>query len=729
MSLHDSQGAAAPTRAPDLARRTGVRLRHRRKAAATLALTGIGLATLAAVPARAAGTPAAPARAASAPISMLSAVTVKGIAYGAHAVALPSTVSVLGRRALTRGQPQVNLSESLGQVPGLVVQDRQNYAQDLQIAIRGFGADAPFGVQDVYMTLDGIPLTMPDGQGQSQIIDLPTIGAIKVIKGPFAALYGNAAGGVIEAYTRDAPVPPAVSLRYWTGPWGSHQTTLVGGGRSGKVDGLVGLTDFSTDGWREHSAANRKQLNAKLHYRASDDTQFTLVMNALNQDALDPAGLTRKELQLNPRGVDPSILAYDTRKTVRNRQVGLVWRQRLSPDDNLQVSVYDGTRRIVQYLPFSGSFGKSAGGVVDLHDYFGGTTAQYAHSGSLAGRPITVAAGVDYGRENEYRKGFVNDFGSATALRNDQFNTVDNTAEYAQAHWDLTDRLAVSGGVRHDQVRFDSANAADAPFAPGTGGGASYGSTDPVVGLLYRLDAHTRLYADYGHGFVTPTFYQLAYRPDGSPGLNFALQPMHLRNTEIGLRSQWGRVRLDASAYYVTTDNQIVVDTSTGGRTTYANAGKTRRYGTDIALTAALPRHLQARLAYSAIDVRFDGGPFNGKFLPGVPRQQLYAALTWAPPLAGALHGFYTTVQALLRAHVYVDNANSDAAQGYGVVNWVAGLRQSRGHWRLSEFVRVDNVLDHSYIGAVVVGDTNGRFFEAAPGRNTMVGAQVTREF
>ncbi|MBS0317589.1 MAG: TonB-dependent receptor plug domain-containing protein, partial [Proteobacteria bacterium] len=148
----------------------------------------------------------APAGTSSTPPT-LSTVTVQGISYGADAVQLPSTAQVLDRRALTEGKPQVNLSESLSQVPGLIANNRQDYAQDLQISLRGFGADSPFGVQGVYMTFDGIPLTMPDGQGQSQIINLPTVGAIKVIRGPFAALYGNAAGGVIQAYTRDAPDP------------------------------------------------------------------------------------------------------------------------------------------------------------------------------------------------------------------------------------------------------------------------------------------------------------------------------------------------------------------------------------------------------------------------------------------------------------------------------------------------------------------------------------------
>ena len=676
-----------------------------------------------------AAAPVAPVASESAPQS-LAPVTVQGTPYGPDAVLLPSTISVLGQGQLTEGQPQVNLSESLGQVPGLIVNNRQDYAQDMQLSMRGFGADSVFGVQGVYMTLDDIPLTMPDGQGQSQSIDLPMIGGMKIIKGPFAALYGNAAGGVIQAYTRDAPDPPSLSLSSWTGAWGTHQTTLIGGGSAGNVSGIVGLTDFHTEGWRQHSSATRQQFNGTLTWNATPDDSYSLVVNALNQDAQDPGGLTRAELDQNPRQVAAARLAFNARKSAQNRQLGLVWEHSFDADNTLRTSVYNGTRGIVQYLPITGNTGASAGGVVDLSDYFGGGSINFTHRGLLASRPYTVAVGLSYGRENEFRKGFVNNGGVEGALRNDQYNTVSNFAQYAQTHWELNPRLSVSGGVRHDAVSFHSTPGNDAPLAAGTGGSDLYSSTDPVVGLLYKIDDHSSVYADYGHGFVTPTFYQLAYRPDGLPGLNFALQPMHLRNSEVGWRGQYGRLRLDGSLYYITTDNQIVVNSSTGGRTTYINAGSTRRYGTDLTLNAALPAHFSARLAYSLINVRFEGGPYNGNTMPGVPRQQLYAGLTWRPPLQSpALKGFYTTLTALVRTQVFVNGQNSAAAQGYGALNWATGIEQHRGPWHLSEFVRVENLLNRNYVAAVVIADSNGAFYEAAPGRNVIAGVQVTRDF
>ncbi len=666
---------------------------------------------------------AAPAGAASAP-QALRGVVVQGLSYGPGA--LPSAITVLGRRALTEGQPRINLSETLNQVPGLIVNNRQDYAQDMQMSIRGFGADSPFGVQDLRLELDGIPLTMPDGQAQSQVIDLPMLGGVKVIKGPFAALYGNAAGGVLEAWTRDAPRRPEATLSNWLGAWGTRQTVLSGGARSGSWSGVAGLTDMRTAGWRQHSQATRQQFNAVLRRDTGDSDRYSVVLNALNQDAQDPAGLTRAELQRDPSGVDPAILAYNARKTARNRQVGVSWQHRFDAADAMQLALYDGTRRVVQFLPFSGSFGYSAGGVVDLRDAFGGTRAQFTHAGELAARPYRLAAGVDYGRENEWRKGWVNDFGTQTGLRNDQYNTVDNFAQFVQAHWQLGAGVELSGGLRHDQVRFGSSTALDAPFDAGSSGGATYASTDPVVGVLWRLDAGNSVYADYGHGFVTPTAYQLAYRPDGQPGLNFALQPMHLRSAEVGWRGHAGVLRVDASLYHVDTDNQIVVYKSSGGRTSYVNAGSTRRWGVDLGLRARLPHDLRARLAYSLVDVRFVGGPYDGNTMPGVPRQQLDSMLSWRPR---ALHGFHATLDWQLRSQVFVDANNSAAAQGWGVLNASLGTRQRRGRWTLHEYLRVDNVFDRQYVGAVVIADSQGRYYEAAPGRNAGIGVELTRGF
>jgi iron complex outermembrane receptor protein len=120
----------------------------------------------------------------------------------------PATISVIDRQTLSGAGPQVNLTETLNQVPGVMALNRNNYAQDLQISIRGFGARAAFGLRGIRLITDGIPATTPDGQGQASTVSLTSAEQIEVLTGPLAQIYGNASGGVIQTFTREATSTP-----------------------------------------------------------------------------------------------------------------------------------------------------------------------------------------------------------------------------------------------------------------------------------------------------------------------------------------------------------------------------------------------------------------------------------------------------------------------------------------------------------------------------------------
>ena len=688
---------------------------------ALLALYGLCCAS----PAAAAPAPrTAPAPAPSAD-THLPAITVSGIRYGAGRTQLPSTTYTLDRHRFARGRRQVNLSESLGQVPGVLVQNRYDYAEGEQVSIRGFGATAPFGVEGVRLIVDGIPATMPDGQGEPQIIDLPSAGRIDVIEGPFSALYGNAAGGVILVHTRNGPEKPTFGLRSWVGSFDSHQTTLSGGATSGPANYFTSLSRFHTGGWRDHSSATRTHFNAKLRYSLGAGSSLTVIANALYQRAQDPSGLSQTQMAQNPRQARSAVYTYDTRKTVHNTQGGLVWRQQLGPANVLHVSAYDGQRSVLQFLPFSGDYGLSSGGVVDLADYFGGGKARVTHQGMLAGIPYSLSVGTQYERENEFRKGFVNNNGVQGALRRNEFDVVDSFAQFAQARWLLSPRWSLAAGLRHSTVRFRSTDHFITATNPNDSGSATYSSNNPVLGFTYQATRHLHVYFDYGRGFQTPTFYQLAYRPDGKPGLNFALQPMRSDNYEVGTRLERGRFSLTTSVFHILTHNEIVVAASTNGRTSYTNAGETRRNGAELALTDHITPRLSARLAYSYLDANFIGGPYDGAALPGVPKQRAEASLTWADPGPG----FYTDLDFIAHGRAYANADNTASAAGYGLVDWAAGFRQHPGPWHLSEFLRIDNLFDRNYVSALVIGDSYGHYYEPGPGRDVTIGLSLRRSF
>jgi iron complex outermembrane receptor protein len=145
----------------------------------------------------------------------------------------PAAVSVVNGDDMRQAAPRINLSESLGSVPGLQIQNRQNYAQDLQLSMRGFGARSTFGVRGIRMYVDGIPATMPDGQGQTSNIDLSSVESVEVLRGPFSALYGNASGGVININTQTGQQPPTIEASSYYGSYGTWRYGMKATGAMG----------------------------------------------------------------------------------------------------------------------------------------------------------------------------------------------------------------------------------------------------------------------------------------------------------------------------------------------------------------------------------------------------------------------------------------------------------------------------------------------------------------
>ena len=640
---------------------------------------------------------------------------------------VPVAIDAVGGDTLREGQPKVNLSESLGRVPGLVLQNRQNYAQDLQLSIRGFGARATFGIRGVKLYADGIPATMPDGQGQAANFNLSSAQRIEVMRGPIASLYGNSSGGVVQLFTADGPRQPTLSGEALAGAWGTRRIGAQAGGESGAFSALADWSRFHTDGYRAHSQADREQFNAKLKWKAGGDTSLTLVLNALYQpETRDPLGLTRDQAAADPRQADASATTFNTRKTIRQEQAGVTLERRLGGGNRLRASAFFGDRQVRQFLAFTGSGITSSGGVVDLDRAFGGVSLAWISDGVWLGRPLSLTAGLEHETMQERRRGYVNDFGTMGALRRDEDDRVEGTNLFAQADLRFAERASATLGLRTTRVSFDSRDHFVSGANPDDSGRAVFSNTRPVAGLTYRVAPELNLYASAGGGFETPTFAELAYRPGGT-GLNFALKPSRSSSVEAGLKGNISDYqRLSLARFETVTRDEIVVDAASGGRTIYKNAGRTRRSGWEASWQGLLPAGFDAWVAYTLLDARFDeaftsGAPAltvpAGNRIPGVPRSSLYAELQWRDPGSG----FSAALEARRNAKVHVDDRDSDAAAAYTVANLRAGFEQKARAWRISETLRIDNLADRRYIGSVIVADSNGRFFEPAPGRSVSV--------
>ena len=651
------------------------------------------------------------------------------------AVAIDDVVDVFG----------VNPSDYLAGIPGLLARDRQNYAQDEQISIRGFGARATFGVRGVRLYTDGIPATMPDGQGQVSHFSLDSAARIEVLRGPFSALYGNSSGGVIQLFGADGSVPPEVSLDLVGGSWGSARASANARGVAGDVDYNLDLTHFQTDGWRDHSAAKRESGNAKLAWKIGDGGKLTVLANTLAlPNADDPLGLTHAQFDADPRSVAAVATQFDTRKSVHQNQGGAIFEQDLGGGHALRVLGYYGRREVEQYLAIpvaTQANPKHSGGVVDLDSGYGGSDARWTWKGELAGRAFELAAGLSWDRQAQHRRGyenFVDDLlGVRGALRRDEDDSVRDFDQYAQATWQFADRWSLVAGVRHSDVAFDARDHYLTAGNPDDSGRVDYGATTPVAGLLWRAAHGVNVYASYGRGFETPTFNELGYRADGGAGLAFDLDPARSRNAELGVKLR-PSTSIDASValFRADTRDELAVATSAGGRTTYQNIGKARRDGAEAALAWRVDDGWTVQLAWTWLDATFRsafltcaGTPCTtpdtpvaaGARIPGIPRSDLHAGLRW-----GADRGWHVGAAADYVGAVVVNDLGSDRAPAYVVAAADVGYAFELDAGRLDAFARVDNLFDRRYAGSVIVNDANGRYFEPAPGRAFMLGVKWT---
>jgi iron complex outermembrane receptor protein len=661
----------------------------------------------------------------------------------------PASVDVIDAATIRNGGPQVNLSEALARVPGVVALNRQNYAQDIQISSRGFGARSTFGVRGLRLYVDGIPATGPDGQGQVSHFDLASAARIEVLRGPFSALYGNSSGGVISMFTADGGPETIGEIATASGSDGVRRTGLKLSGQQGKLQYNLSASRFETDGSRDHSAAQRTGFNGKLKYSLDGDTRWTFVLNSVRMpDVQDPLGLTRKELDANPRQATPVALTFNTRKSVDQTQAGVVLDHRFDARNAMQLTTYVGERATTQFQAIPVATQGPAthpGGLIDLGRDYAGIDARWIHKARLLDSPLTLTAGLSADRLKEARRGYRNFVGSTLgvqgALRRDEANVVQSTDQYAQAEWAPALRWRLSAGLRHSRVTFDSSDHYVVAGNPDDSGSVRYSATSPVLGVVFHATDAVNLYASLGKGFETPTLNELAYRPSGATGLNFKLQSASSRQWELGVKSQLGDDwALNAAYFRARTSNEIAVLANTGGRSVFQNVGSTTREGVETTLTGRWQGGWSAYASASYLDA-FYGDSFltctaapcatpttriaAGNRIPGIPRASLFAELAWAH----RPWGLETALEFRRVGKLYVDDSNTDAAPGSSVFNVRVSLAQKVGRWSLREFLRVDNIGNRNHVGSVIVNEGNSRFFEPAPGRTWLLGLNAAYQF
>jgi len=356
----------------------------------------------------------------------------------------------------------------------------------------------------------------------------------------------------------------------------------------------------------------------------------------------------------------------------------------------------------------------------------------------LAGRPLAMVAGLAYDTLTEDRRGYENFVGDHLGvkgrLRRDETNKLRNLDPYLQLSLQLADKWTLEAGARYSDIRFRSH---DHYLSAGNGddsGSTRYQRLLPVAALRYQPTPDINLYVTAGAGFETPTFNELSYRPDERPGLNMGLAPSTNVSVEAGAKLRLGDSVATAAVFQTRTRDEILTAASSGGRSSYRNAGRTQRNGLELSWSGTWKRHGQWMLSYAWLDARFKNdvppvGPSAdaieaGNRLPGVARHAAFASFDWAPPT-----GWQAGLQGRYVGRIHANDANTATAPGYFVASMLLGHVWQLDSWRFNAFARIDNLFDRRYIGSTIVNAGQDRYYEPAPGRNWTAGITLSHEF
>ena len=639
---------------------------------------------------------------------------------------------------------QVNLTELVKGIPSVQVRNRENYAQDLQLSMRGFGARSTFGVRGIRLYVDGIPATMPDGQGQTSNIDMNSLSHLEVLTGPFSSLYGNSSGGAVLATTREGQGKDSVEMSYSGGSHNKNHAGLVlqGGAKNqNEPSYIISSSYFDTDGYRDHSSAEKVLNNAKLTWNLEDGSKINWVTNYVKIHADDPQGLNRTQWQQNPRQVNDANNTYNVRKDIEQTQTGLTWSKPLNDQNELYAMTYIGQRQVTQYQSIPDTVQKNpntpyqAGGVIDFkRDYYG---ADFRWTGKDLLPYTQFSAGVAIDAMNEDRQGYQNfndagDKGIKGAVRRDERNTLWNVDPYLQASWSFLQTMRLDTGVRYSNVHYKSKDHYIVGLNGDNSGKTTYEEVLPSVALSWQIIPEVLAYASYAKGFETPTFTEMAYPAQGGASM-LDLKPSKSDNYELGLKSSNTLGDFNLATFYIETKDDIVAAESLGGRATFRNADKTLRKGIEFAWNKKLWKDIALNASYAYLDATFDSKvPAAGKVaeipegnaIPGIAKNQAFIGLVWQPE-----QGFYAGLDTQFMDKVYVNDINSDAAASYTVASIYTGYAWKRADWGINGFARVDNLFDKNYAGSVIVNEGSSRFFEPADGRNWSAGLKVSKQF
>lgn len=621
---------------------------------------------------------------------------------------IPSAVTLIEQDQQQEFQPGATLDEFARGTPGVFFQNPSNFAQDLRISIRGFGARSSFGVRGIHMRVDGIPQTLPDGQTQLDTIDPSLLERMEIIRGPSASLFGNASGGMINMTTRSSPREKfAITPRQVFGQHGYFKSEIFAGGREKNFDyGLFG-SHLQQKGWRNHSQMQNIFSQAKFNFQTSANSDLMVLFRKFySPESKDPGGLTSAQVRSNRRQAAPRNLFFNTGEEVSQEQFGLRYRNRPSASQQLTVTAHFLHRDFQNRLPFTN------GGQVQFDRWVGGLAIQYENNHILFKRPNRLLVGVDYGIQNDDRRRFNNNDGNRGALTLNQLERVQSIGPFFRNEWRVIEDVDVVVGGRWDWIHY---HVGDAFKIDGNQSGSrtlSQGSG--TVGLVYHLNDQQQIYINVATVFEAPTTTELINNPAGIGGFNPNLKAQTSLSKELGFRGVTAGFQYETTVFHISSRNEITpFELSTSpGRAFFRNTRQSRRIGVETRLASPEWKGFRGEVSHTYSNFEFkkfivDNNNLQGNAFPGIPTHRWEGILRYAHP-----SGVFGQMHVQHVGTFYVNDTNTASNNAYNLGQLLIGWQKKHQWIEGSIFLGINNLFNAKYNSNTRINAAFGRYFE-----------------
>jgi iron complex outermembrane receptor protein len=632
----------------------------------------------------------------------------------------PAAISLVGAGEFTdtRG---ISLKDALGRVPGVFVQSRSG-AHDIRITIRGFGARGngersnTGNIRGIRVMTDGVPLTEPDGRTSLDLVDLGNAATVEVQRSNASALYGNAAGGVVNVRTDLDFEQPFGELRERAGSFGYHREQGVLGFAAGDGRGTISVLNSMLDGWRPHSSSSTTQVQARFASPLDAHTRLGVLVDAVSNLNRFPGPLTQAQLDADPRQANPTFVQRDDRRRNRIGRVGLTLDHAVRPNQDVSLNVFVEPKVLQR---------SERGRFRDFTRIHVGGSGTYELRARLSPR---LESRTTLGGDEAFQDGAIlfytltPDGGRSNVQVADKREAANSAGGFVEQELRWRERWSARVAVRHDRLHY----IADDHIDPSLNATKTFVRWTPKGSLSCRLARHT-LYASLGGGVEAPAFNEIDPPPpfDTLTALNPFLTPMRSTTYEVGAKGgmtqlAWlGQVGYDVALYWIDVENDIV---PFDGGAYFFTAGQSRRKGAELGLDWQPLRSLLIEGALTVsnhryLDYRNELGDFSGRQVSGLPRTSVSGKARYAGP-----GGISSEVRLESVGGYFADDANTARADAYTIVGATLGYARSVGDAAVRAFIAGENLTDRRHVASVFINGLNGQFFEPGMPRNWAAG-------